>query len=283
MASFVSRISENLSGLTKSQKDVANYFLYHLDKVAFGTVEDLSHIIGVSTATIVRFSREIGYGGFAELQKDAQAAMLSANLPVVQPDKAGGPGDLLYESFQLDQQNLEMTLQALDRRALDEAFELIFGAKRVYVMGMRICRTLSTYAYINWGQLRPNVRLVHNDSSDFAEEVADVREGDVMVAFWVPRFNAVTARVLQYCRKRRAKVVLISSPGFYAASEYCDVLLSCQMKSPSYQNSFVAPVGLINYFTRRMENRLGPSAAERLANLDDILGPDFFVTKVVEK
>ena len=51
MADFINRVTEHFDELTKSHKEVANYFLYNLDKVAVGTLEDLAGLVGVSLAT----------------------------------------------------------------------------------------------------------------------------------------------------------------------------------------------------------------------------------------
>ena len=39
MADFINRVTAHFDELTKSHKEVANYFLYNLDKVAVGTLE----------------------------------------------------------------------------------------------------------------------------------------------------------------------------------------------------------------------------------------------------
>ena len=46
MADFINRVTEHFDELTKSHKEVANYFLYNLDKVAVGTLEDLAGLVG---------------------------------------------------------------------------------------------------------------------------------------------------------------------------------------------------------------------------------------------
>lgn len=281
MASYISRISQNMNHLTKAQKDVANYFLYHLNSVAFGTVEDLSRIIGVSTATIIRFSKTIGYSGFSDLQKDAQAAMIDVNPPAEKAAPASScESEALHsfhQSIEQDKENLDATFRMLDASMLHRACELLTHGKHIYLFGMRVCRTLSTYAFINWGQVRSNVCLIHNDSCNYAEELSNIKKNDVLVVFWVRRYNVLTNHVLEYVRKVGAKIILISDSTFLAGSERADVFLPCQTKSPSYQHSFVAPIALINYFTRELETSCAASASMRLAQLDELLGPDFFI------
>jgi len=44
----------------------------HSDIFAFCTLEDVAMKIGVSTTTIIRFARTLGYNGYSDMQKDIQ-------------------------------------------------------------------------------------------------------------------------------------------------------------------------------------------------------------------
>src|SRR4051794_7917548 len=57
---------------SRSQKDVAQYIVDHLDEVAFQTTEELARRANTSSSTVVRFSQARGFGGFPELQASAR-------------------------------------------------------------------------------------------------------------------------------------------------------------------------------------------------------------------
>lgn len=286
MPGLVTRISRQVGQMTKSQKKVANYLMFNIDKLMFCTVDDLAGAAGVSTATVVRFARELGFEGFADLQKAACQRFLDGQLEEdvtaseFADDEEGTAESILKKSFQQDIDNLEKTYQSLSREALQDAWELLKTAKRVYIVGMRISRSVATYAYINWGMIRRNVRLVHNDSLDYAEELERLSAEDLMVVFWAPRYNKSTYQMISYARKKSAHVLIITNQGFNAgvdATMY-DVILPCYMKNSSYQSSFVAHITLINYLTRRLEREFSKDLASRLSLWDSMLGEDFFLT-----
>ena len=60
MVTFFTRLTDNFSEFTNSQKSVANYLIDNQDSIAFCTLEDLASRIGVSTTTVIRFSRALG-------------------------------------------------------------------------------------------------------------------------------------------------------------------------------------------------------------------------------
>src|SRR2546423_10780332 len=57
---------------SRSQKDVAQYIVDHLDEVAFQTAEELARRANTSSSTVVRFSQALGFEGFPELQGQAR-------------------------------------------------------------------------------------------------------------------------------------------------------------------------------------------------------------------
>src|SRR5512142_3435423 len=57
---------------SRSQKDVAQYIVDHMDEAAFQTAEELARRANTSSSTVVRFSQALGFEGFPELQGAAR-------------------------------------------------------------------------------------------------------------------------------------------------------------------------------------------------------------------
>src|ERR671915_2520040 len=65
-------ITSRFDEFSRSQKDVAQYVVDHLDEVAFHTAEELARRASTSSSTVVRFSQALGFEGFPELQEAAR-------------------------------------------------------------------------------------------------------------------------------------------------------------------------------------------------------------------
>src|SRR5438874_7514762 len=65
-------IQARFDEFSRSQKDVAQYIVDHLDEVAFQTAEELARRANASSSTVVRFSQALGFEGFPELQDSAR-------------------------------------------------------------------------------------------------------------------------------------------------------------------------------------------------------------------
>ena len=283
MSSLVTKIGKQVNQMTKSQKKVANYLLFNMDKLPFFTADELAKAANVSTATVVRFARELDFEGYTDMQKAARLRFHDReeepeDLPQSSPEEDSSEY-LLEKSFRQDIQNLKRTFQDLSREDLERACTLLKTSRRVYLVGMRISRSMATYAYINWGMLRKGVHLIHNEGLDYAEELIEINSEDLIVAFWAPRYNRATYQMLSHAKRQKASVLLITNREFNLTMEEgdFDVILRCCMENSSYQSSFVAPVTLVNYLTRQLELEFSKDIAARLANWDSLLGDDFFM------
>src|SRR5207253_6879924 len=65
-------IRSRFEDFSRSQKDVAQYIVDHLDEAAFQTAEELARRASTSSSTVVRFSQALGFEGFPELQQAAR-------------------------------------------------------------------------------------------------------------------------------------------------------------------------------------------------------------------
>src|SRR4051794_27383551 len=65
-------IQSRFDEFSRSQKDVAQYIVDHLDEAAFQTAEELAKRASTSSSTVVRFSQALGFEGFPELQAAAR-------------------------------------------------------------------------------------------------------------------------------------------------------------------------------------------------------------------
>lgn len=65
----ISKIN-NCTSYTATEKKLSNYILSHKEDVIYDTAQTLAQKISVSPASIIRFSKKLGYQGFTELKVD---------------------------------------------------------------------------------------------------------------------------------------------------------------------------------------------------------------------
>src|SRR3954449_3965110 len=130
-------IEARFDEFSRSQKDVAQYIVDHLDEAAFQTAEALARRANTSSSTVVRFSQALGFEGFPELQ---QAAREEYRRQVGSNGNESGPLFALdqneFESaMAADPGNLEETARHVSRTEVEAAVEAIAGAGKLLVAG----------------------------------------------------------------------------------------------------------------------------------------------------
>src|SRR5215469_6134054 len=101
-------ITARFDEFSRSQKDVAQYIVDHLDEAAFQTAEELARRANTSSSTVVRFSQALGFEGFPELQAAAREEYRRVHGKAAPNGAASGSTPL----FSLDQNEFETALTA---------------------------------------------------------------------------------------------------------------------------------------------------------------------------
>src|SRR3954462_9907044 len=135
-------IQARLSAFSRSQKDVAQYIVDHLDEVAFQTAEELARRANTSSSTVVRFSQALGFEGYPELQHSAREEYRRRH-PTVPPASGPGPAAPLFSLDQnefetmlaADHVNVEDTARKVSRSEVETAVEAIATTPRLLVAG----------------------------------------------------------------------------------------------------------------------------------------------------
>lgn len=280
MPDFSSKITECYDALTRSQKTVADYYLEmdHAEIFAFGTLEDIAMDIGVSTTTIIRFARQLGYNGYSDMQKAIQNSLMDkVSLPERLIPSTGKieQDQLLMNTMQNDISDITTTLTNISQTDLSKAVEEISSARRVIVLGMRSSFALAHYTTSRMGQIRPNVRLVQSAGMIYPEELIGCNEQDVCIAFLFPRYSKTAANLILWLRKRGVRIVLFTSNNFKAIRNYGDIFLPCSVGGISFKNSFVAPLCLINYIAAAIVALDHPRAVETLQQTEEFLNKGY--------
>ena len=280
MVELYQLIQQSYDGLTNTQRQVADYFLAHPDTLPFKRLEDVAGMIGVSTTSVIRFARTLGYKGYGDMQQALQESILDkGSLPQRLMDSVQNAAQdkLLVNSFQNDVQNIHDTLEALSGETLSQAVSAIIKANRVYVLGIRGNFSVAHYLGYRLAQIKKGVRLIYGNAMDYPEEVLDAEIGDVCVAFLTPRYSRMTANLVSWLKRRGVKIILFTRLGSNEINPYGDLIIPCKTDGISYNSSLVATFCVCNYLLASVALEDHDHAKVTLAQTEELLGQGFFL------
>lgn len=217
---------------SKSDNSIAEYILANPDCLANATANSLAEASGTSPATVIRFCRKLGFGGFTELKNSA------ANFIVeTARDMSLRPGDdartvkskvIGYTKMIMDE--LE---DILDDKALAEAARLISEARSLVIVSEGGSGTISRAAYDIFLKLAIPCRCI--EDIIFQTMEISMMEPDDLLLIIVN--SGRTWNVLQnasYAKERGIKIVGIVGPANSPLSKYLDVEILTSVFSSDY-------------------------------------------------
>ncbi len=254
---------------SKGQRLIARYITENYDKAAFMTAGKLGRTVGVSESTVVRFATELGFDGYPGMRR-AMQEMVRSRLTSVQriavaKDMLDG-ADVLKAVMTSDEENLQSSMEKLDRADFDRAVEAIGGAKHLYIVGMRSSASLASFMGFYMNLLVEDVRLVHDTTAnEVYEQIMHIGPGDVYVGISYPRYSANSLKAMEFAKRQGATVIALTDNERSPSARLADVKLYAKSDMVSFLDSLVAPMSLINALIVAVANR-------RRDSLDDTFG-----------
>jgi len=131
------RIRGAKENLKPAERAVADFVLANADRVMYMSVSEAARDIGVGEATVIRFCRRLGYGGYQEFKlRLAQDLVEPVEYIHANIGFADGPGELARKVCQTTLRAVEDTMKALDPRAVEVAANAIVAARHIDIYGV---------------------------------------------------------------------------------------------------------------------------------------------------
>ena len=230
--------------LTNAEKKVADYILSHRIDAQYMSISELAEECDVADATISRFCRRLGIGGYNAFKLElAKASMIHRNPSGEKvSEERSGYQELCRKLIQENTAVMEQTAKLLDERQLQKALQLIQNANRVVCMGQGSSMVLAEEAWTMFSLISPKFMFVP-DSHLQLNTTAVMSKQDVILFFSYSGSTRDLQDVLEVAKSRGVKVILISrfpkSPG----GQMADVVLQCGAnESPLQAGSATARV-----------------------------------------
>ena len=254
--------------MTRSERQVASYYLAHANDFAFCTLDGIAAKIDTSTTSVLRFCRRIGFGGYKDFQQSVQQQIsIQPRLPDKFQRSITDSSDMLLRKIGRDIQCIQDTFRSLDSQKVSRTVEAIGKAKRVFTYGARESYSLAHYAYTRLLSVRPDVSIL-DISSGLIESVLGLGKEDVCIIFLFHRYTRQTVKLLELLSRQEVPVILITDPPSDEVDKLAQVVLPCYVDCGGIKNTAVAPVVLMDCFCDGLAASLGEASLEYMKNTE---------------
>ena len=266
-------VRHRLASLSPAERKLARVLLASYPIAGLESVARFAERAGVSPPTVTRFITKLGFKGYPEFQEVLRhevQARLSSPLERFREEKPGrGADSLLTDALEISQRNLQATVEQLSHHDFEEAVELLCDVRRrVLVLGGRVSAPLARYLAGQLHLLRPGIAMVDAERSNPAQQLIDMRKGDVLVVFDYRRYQADTIESARVASTQSCNVVLFTDPWLSPASAFARQVLVTSVETVGPFDSLVGSTAVVEAMVVAVLNRLGPRAQARMQSLD---------------
>ncbi len=245
-------ITARFDEFSRSQKDVAQYIVDHLDEAAFQTAEELARRANTSSSTVVRFSQALGFEGFPELQQAAREEYRRrpAGLTVETITTGGAPlFSLDHTEFEsalaADHVNVEDTAHKLSRSDVEAAIDAIVTSEKVLIAGTDQMAFFASYLRHLLMLLDIRAELVASPSQEALGRLSRIDEQTLVIGLSAGRPPALITRTMKLARHRRAKTLAITDATLSEVAKLARIRLYYSSNTPAFVRSHTALMSII--------------------------------------
>ncbi|MGA2926036.1 MAG: MurR/RpiR family transcriptional regulator [Solirubrobacteraceae bacterium] len=235
---------------SRSQKDVAQYIVDHLDEAAFQTAEELARRASTSSSTVVRFSQALGFEGFPELQQAARDEYRRRPPGVTETPAATAPlFSLDHTEFEAalaaDHVNVEDTAHKLSRSAVEAAIDAIASAEKVLIGGTDQMAFFASYLRHLLMLLDLRAEIVASPSQEALGRLSRIDERTLVIGLSAGRPHPLITRTMKLARHRKAPTLAITDATLSEVARLARIRLYYSSNTPAFVRSHTALLSLI--------------------------------------
>lgn len=287
MESIVDIINGKYGGLTRKQKEIADYMLSHTDDMCFSTLKNLSREIKVSEMTILNLCTVLGYPNFNEVKyafrtyaasrrQQASAGESLYGAPYTPKRELNDEENLFRQMCQEEMDALGTFYKGVDTGEYFRAAGMITSAKNVIICGRGVARQVTHYVATRLNMCGISCIEVDTESGDSVQSALYfVNKEALVIPVSFPDYYFMTVKLAQYAKDKGARLLGITDTTRAEVSAMCDMCLYCPTNTRLFLNSLSAPMVCAHFLTTAVsitKTREGGDASSRALELSKMFG-----------
>lgn len=266
-------IQDQTASLTPAERRLTDILMRDYPVAGLQSITKLADAGGVSTPTVIRLARKLGFDGFPELQ-DALREEASAQFkqPIFKRDgwpgnRADSPAFRGFAEAVFD--NLDRTIERLDPATFDAIAGLLSDpAQALYLTGGRITRSNADYFYNHLQIVRPNVTLLSPSANVWPQYLLDMNETAVLIIYDIRRYERDLARLAELAREQGTTIILFTDQWGSPISKLATHVINAMVEVPSSWDSTLAINLIAEALIAEVQTRCWDASRERIERLE---------------
>lgn len=274
-ATIAEAIRAVVKALPRAERQLANALLENYPVSGLASITAVADAAGVSTPTVVRTVKKLGFTGFSEFQAALRAEVeAQISNPIAKHDRwsADAPDTHILNRFaDAVMTNMRQSLGQIESGTFDAVSALLADPHRsVHVVGGRITRSLADYLFTHMQVIREGLTLIASNSNTWPHYVLNMHAGDVLVVFDIRRYERDLIRLAEMATRRGVTVVLFTDQWSSPAARHAEHVFNIRVEAPSAWDSSVVILLVVEALVASVQTATWDTTRTRMNALEDL-------------
>ena len=260
------RRSKELSPVLRK---VALWMAENLPEVGLSGLYDIQGVLGVSSASIIRCTQRLGFGGYNDFQQTVRRLLPPSSLVW-----RVGKGEVLGTSSDaealIDHETANLArMRRIAGTATDGVAQRLSEAREVLVTANLMSVPLGEYMAQHWNLIQGNVAFLDSASPQCAARMLQMGRDDLVIAMAFPRYSQSTLGMMEISCARDVPLVVITDEIGPVVDEGA-YLVSLPVLSPLYFPSATAVIMLTQLVAQKLVKLDTSRALRNLGQVEEL-------------
>ena len=238
-------IKEHYLSLSKGCKRVASYILDHYSHAALLSSTELAEAAGVSDTTVVRFSKALGFNGYAEFKRCLRSNMYETNLyDDLQRMNVDRSDQFSANYMRSIAEDLQEFTNSIDYGLINTIVRRLLDSQQIYIGGLGSDAVVAKYLFTYIRKMGFNPILLVEEGHTLREYLMNITSQDTLIMCSYPKMFQDEREMARMAKRGGATLVTITDSEISALLLESDYNLSARQKEKTFFNSYVLPMAL---------------------------------------
>ncbi|MBN3563229.1 MurR/RpiR family transcriptional regulator [Aliamphritea spongicola] len=268
-------IRSQLNQFSPAEMKIVNHLLANYPMSGMVSITELSESCGVSTPTVMRTLKKIGYSSFTTFQKELKDELQQTlSDPITKHDQwaADAPeSHVLNKVAETVTTNLRHSLNQISHEQFDAIVDLLAKQERaLHIVGGRITSAFARYLNTHLEVIRENVHIFPEAVALWPHHLLKIKQDDVLIVFDVRRYEQDLITTSRLANARGAKIILFTDQWLSPVAGYADHTLPIRIEGKSGWDSGVVTLFFAEALVVALEEKLWSQTSERMRELENM-------------
>ncbi len=249
-------------------------------ETATKSISELAQESNINISSITRLAQKLGFVGYPDLKnlfrqhlnqkKNFYSGQVEKHLQSGQSDSPR-ESHTLQHVIQDEWSNVMMMADKFDEKMFSKIIQLLSSAARIRVMGLRGSYPLAYYLSFYMNMIRDDVSLLGQAGHSWAEELASLKKGDLLVAIGFSPYTRDTVSACKIVENKNIDLVVVTDSNSSPLAIETDNFLLTSIQGDYFFSPIVAAMIIIEALLSELVKEIGSDSIQKLDRAETIL------------